>query len=110
MKSFLDKFRKLLRMLVGTAFAVATLFFLASHFHNLTSRDEDPRIIHLTANSSASVINSFTGKNVSIEKHGDTTDVFDGNECIESDNCEVVMPQSASLPKKKKVAIFIQDH
>ena len=43
-------------------------------------------------------------------KHGDTTDVCDGNECIGSDNCEVIMTQAAAMPKKKLVARIIQDH
>ncbi len=109
MKSFTNKLFMLFRALVVSVFVIGLLVFLADDIHNRTSRDVDPRIIRLSANQSSSVISSFTGDNVSMTKHGDTTDIYDGYECADNDNCEVIMPQAAAMPKKKLVARVIQD-
>ena len=106
MKSFTNKLVAGLRVLVGTV-CVALLVVWAVGSKNSSS---EPLTIHLKPGESLPAISSFAGKNITMTMLGDTTDVCDGNECIGSDNCEVIMTQAAAMPKKKLVARIIQDH
>ena len=108
MKSFTNKLVSGLRVLVGTA-CLAILVTWAVNQINSQPSSLEPLTIHLKPGQPFPAISSFHGKNITMTKHGDTTDVY-RTECIGSDNCEVIMTQAAAIPKKEKVAILIQDH